>query len=70
MTSKWFSLLLVSISAVNFRLGCTALKSSNMFWMFVWLESKINLFTPNVNYSGRTAPLTSKVAFYIFIQQV
>jgi len=24
---------------------------------------------PNVNYSGRTAPLTSKVAFYIFIQQ-
>jgi len=30
---------------------------------------KINLQTPNVNYSGRTAPLTSKVAFYIFIQQ-
>jgi len=30
----------------------------------------INLFTPNVNYSGRTAPLTSKVAFYIFIQQI
>ena len=27
---------------------------------------KINLLTPNVNYSGRTAPLTSKVAFYIF----
>ena len=24
--------------------------------------------TPNVNYSGRTAPLTSKVSFYIFIQ--
>ena len=31
---------------------------------------KINLLTPNVNYSGRTAPLTSKVAFYIFIQQI
>ena len=30
---------------------------------------QINLLTPNVNYSGRTAPLTSKVAFYIFIQQ-
>jgi len=30
----------------------------------------INLMTPNVNYSGRTAPLTSKVAFYIFIQQI
>ena len=29
-----------------------------------------NLLTPNVNYSGRTAPLTSKVSFYIFIQQV
>jgi len=30
----------------------------------------INLLTPNVNYSGRTAPLTSKVLFYIFIQQI
>jgi len=32
--------------------------------------ARINLLTPNVNYSGRTAPLTSKVAFYIFIQQI
>ena len=32
--------------------------------------SAVNLLTPNVNYSGRTAPLTSKVAFYIFIQQI
>jgi len=30
----------------------------------------LNLLTPNVNYSGRTAPLTSKVVFYIFIQQI
>jgi len=30
----------------------------------------INLLTPNVNYNGRTAPLTSKVAFYVFIQQI
>jgi len=30
----------------------------------------INLLTPNVNYSGRNAPLTSKVAFHIFIQQI
>ena len=30
----------------------------------------INLLMPNVNYSGRTAPLTSKFAFYIFIQQI
>jgi len=29
-----------------------------------------NPLTPNVNYSGRTAPLTSKVPFYIFIQQI
>jgi len=29
-----------------------------------------NRLTPNVNYSGRTAPLTSNVAFYIFIQQI
>jgi hypothetical protein len=31
---------------------------------------KFNPFTPNVNHSCRTAPLTSKVAFYIFIQQI
>ena len=30
----------------------------------------LNLLTPNVKYSGRTAPLTSKIAFYIFIQQI
>ena len=29
-----------------------------------------NLLTPNINYSGRTAPLTSKVSFYVFIQQI
>ena len=33
-------------------------------------EILINPLTPNVNYSGRTAPLTSEVAFYIFIQQI
>jgi len=33
-------------------------------------DGYINLWTPNVNYSWRTAPLTSKVAFYIFIQQI
>ena len=32
--------------------------------------NSVNLLTPNVNYSGRTAPLTSKVAFDIFIQQI
>jgi len=39
--------------------------------MFKYSFNNINLFlTPNANYSGRTAPLTSKVAFYIFIQQI
>ena len=33
-------------------------------------SAEFNLLTPNVNYSGRTAPLTSKVVFYIFIQQI
>ena len=31
---------------------------------------EINLLTPNANYSGRTASLTSKVAFCIFIKQI
>jgi len=30
----------------------------------------LNLLTLNINNSGRTAPLSSKVAFYIFIQQI
>ena len=34
------------------------------------MDMPINLLTPNVNYSGRTTPLTSKVAFYVFIQQI
>jgi len=33
-------------------------------------DKPVNLLMPNVNYSGRTAPLTSKVTFYIFIQQI
>ena len=32
--------------------------------------TSINPLTPNDPYRGRTAPLTSKVAFYIFIQQI
>jgi len=30
----------------------------------------LNTSTPNDPYSGRTAPLTSKVSFYIFIQHI
>jgi len=33
-------------------------------------DRQFNLLNPNVNYSGRTAPLTSKFAFYLFIQQI
>jgi len=36
----------------------------------VYHRDLFNLLMPNVNYSGRTAPLTSKVAFYVFIQQI
>ena len=38
------------------------LKKKHYFSFYI-----LNLLTPNVNYSGRTAPLTSKVAFYIYI---
>jgi len=34
------------------------------------LRPKINRLTLNDTYRGRTAPLNSKVAFYIFIQQM
>ena len=30
----------------------------------------LNPLTPNDTFSGRTAPLTSEVAFYILIQQI
>jgi len=37
---------------------------------FANTPNKINPLTPNDPYRGRAAPLTSKVAFYIFIQQI
>jgi len=30
----------------------------------------LTLLTPNDPFRGRTAPLTSKVSFYVFIQQI
>ena len=48
-------------------LSCQTLERKKLYTYFPIL---LNLLTPNVNYSGRTAPLTSKVAFYIFIQQI
>jgi hypothetical protein len=38
--------------------------------LFVFMEHGINPLTPNDPYSSRTAPLTYKVVFYIFIQQI
>jgi len=37
---------------------------------FGYLRYVFDPLTPNDPYRGRTAPLTSKVAFYIFIQQI
>ena len=37
---------------------------------FRFVAQHLNPLTPNDPYSGRTASLTSKVAFYIFIQQI
>jgi len=48
-------------------------RTANKFMLFTYSVLHLlvlNLLTPNVNYSGRTAPLTSKVAFYIFMQQI
>jgi len=36
----------------------------------VGVKDCLNPLTPNDPYSGHTAPLISKVAFYIFIQQI
>jgi len=43
---------------------------TSFFWKMRINFIFLTFLTPNVNYSGRTAPLTSKVAFYIFIQQI
>jgi len=60
-----------------FRLLCNGAFSETQFLAFglnftseCYGELWLNHLKPNVNYSGRTAPLTSKVAFYIFIQQI
>ena len=37
---------------------------------YMFTNVPINPLTPNDPYRGRTAPLTSKVSFYIFIQQI
>jgi len=36
----------------------------------ICLANILKALTPNDPYKGRTAPLTSKVVFYIFIQHI
>ena len=45
------------------RVACTENCSPN-------IRHPVKPLKPNDHYSGRTAPLTSKVVFYIFIQQI
>ena len=55
--------------------GCAHLRSNmaysvfrhNVTYIYCVIVSRVNPLTPNVNYSGRTAPLTSKrCIFYIY----
>jgi len=47
-----------------------AVKGKKIAVLFEANKKHINPLTPTEPYWGRTAPLTSKVAFYIFIQQI
>jgi len=53
-----------------FEITITVKYTTRCLWILMCSMLWINLLTPNDNYSVRTAPLTSKVAFYIFIQQI
>jgi len=64
----------VNGSAVHFVLHCRCLRSALVedtytFSHFIH-RLQFYILTPNANHSGLTAPLTSKVAFYMFIQQI
>ena len=67
---------LYKVVALPTRVSKTSFVKYIVDYSYFGLESSrhdyilLNFLTPNVNYSGRTAPLTSKVAFYIFIQQI
>ena len=68
-----------SVCYISYVYVCVCVCMCVCFWVCIRDVSKllriyhnlnVNLLTPNVNCSGRTAPLTSKVAFYIFIQLI
>ena len=66
-----------NVEGIVFRVFCSLFEEKKFVNFYVLLTvhlsifiSVFNLLTPNVNYTGRTPPLTSKVAFYIFVQQI
>jgi len=62
--------LLTGKFKLDFILMCDSSISSSIRVCLCLMWGLINPLTPNDPYKGRTAPLTSKVAFYIFIQQI
>ena len=58
-------------AALNSFIWSNYISLNTKRWIFCRvIEIILTFLTPNVNYSGRTAPLTSKVTFCIFIQQI
>jgi len=62
--NKWYGHILTAKVTKTQDKKYLVLLQLGLFYIY------FNPLTPNDNYRGRTAPLTSKVAFYIFIQQI
>ena len=58
----------ISITVPICNTACNVAKT-RVIWLHR-VNAVLNCLTPNDPYSGHTTPLTSKVAFYIFIQQI
>jgi len=69
MHINWISQQAAPLNSVPLN-GLAILLANNEVPLILEPERSINPLTPNDPYSGRTAPLTSKVAFYVFIQQI
>jgi len=60
-----------SIKVENFLTSCETVRfSRSALPMSKFVSVTVNPLTPDDPYRGRTAPLISEVAFYIFIQQI
>ena len=63
-----------SLSLIRYKLTSPVCNSftftSRRIYCLGEFFASFNPLTPNDPYSGRTAPLTPKDAFYIFIQQI